>query len=455
LETTSPIEDKILQVDTVLYNAQVYTSKGIIKAGIAIDNGRIVNVAKEPNLPKASIKLNLNGCLALPGLIDSHVHLRDQQLAYREDFYSGTSAAAAGGVATVVDMPNNRPLTICAEALVERMQLAESRILVNVAFDSMFPTKTNEIPRIVDAGAIGFKLYLLQQLGGLNIDDKAALLKAFEASSQAKVPVCVHAEDKTVLEKAKDNLVRQGRTDLKAFLEAHPPEAEEKAIGEAAELSRRSGAHVHICHISSRVGLETVLKAKKIGCRLTCEVTPHHLLLTVKALKEYGNLAVELPPLRQHKDVVRLWQAVQKGFVDTIASDHAPHSLEEKQGESVWEVKPGIVGLETMLPLLLTQVNKGRLTIQQLVRLTCENPATIFHLDRMGSLDKGSIADITVVDLKKEHKIDASQFYSKAKFSPFDGWKVKGKAVKTLVNGYLVMDDGEIVAEPGMGRIIK
>jgi len=342
-----------------------------------------------------------------------------------------------------------------AETLGERMRLAESRILVNAAFNSAFPTRTSEIRSIVDAGAVGFKLYLLQQIGGVDIDDEEALLKAFKAISKTKVPISVHAEDKSTIEKTKKSLLEQGRKDLNAFLEAHPPEAEEKAIKRVTELAKTSGAHVHICHVSSAIGLKAVLKAKKMGYNVTCEVTPHHLLLTVQHLKKYSNLALELPPLRKRLDVKYLWQALQRGFIDTIGSDHAPHSLEEKQVKSVWDAKPGIVGLETMLPLLLTEVNRGHLTIKQLVRLACEKPAEMFHLKDRGSLNTGSFADITIVDLQKEHKIDASRFYSKAKFSPFDGWKIRGKPVKTFVNGQLIMDDGDIVAKPETGRIIK
>jgi len=444
-----------LRVDLILVNAKVYTREGIVDAGLGIDDGRIVKVAKETWLPKADRRIDLKEKLVLPGLIDSHVHLRDQQLAYREDFQSGTCAAAAGGVTTVVDMPNNRPLTMSATALQERMQLAESRVFVNVAFNSAFPTSPNEIRRIVDAGAVGFKLYLLQQIGGVNIDDDEALLNAFKATSKTRVPISVHAEDKATLEKAKENLLKHERKDLNAFLQAHPPRAEEEAIKRVADLAKNSGAHIHICHVSSEMGLKAALKAKRRGCHLTCEVTPHHLLLTVRHLKRYGNLALEIPPLRTSRDVNSLWRAMQKGFIDTIGSDHAPHSLEEKQLESVWDVKPGIVGVETTLPLLLTEVNRGRLTLAHFVHLTCGKPAEVFHLKDRGVLDTGAFADVTVVDLKKEHKIDASRFFSKAKFSPFNGWEVKGKPVKTFVNGQLIMDEGEIVSKPGAGRIIK
>lgn len=444
-----------MPVDTVLHNAKVYTSRGLIEAGIAIDHDCIVRIAKKPNLPKASRRISLKGNIALPGIIDSHVHLRDQELAYKEDFTSGTDAAAAGGITTIIDMPNNQPTTMSTEALHERIRLAEPRILVNVAFNSAFPAHTQEISEIAKIGAVGFKLYLLRQIGGINPDDDQALLEAFKAVRRTKVPISVHAEDRTIIEQEQKKLMRQRRNDLEAFLAAHSLEAEEKAIRRVTQLSRKSGSHLHISHVSSKAGMSIISKAKKLGFDVTCEVTPHHLLLTSKNLKKYGTTALEVPPLRRPSDVACLWRSLQKGSIDTIASDHAPHSLDEKNAESVWDVKPGIAGMETMLPLLLTQVNKGRLTIKRLVQLACENPARIYRLKGRGNLRKGAVADITVIDLRKKQRIDASSFHSKAKFSPFNDWKTKGMPVDTFVSGQLVMEKGEIVAKPRAGRIIR
>ncbi|MFQ6096048.1 MAG: dihydroorotase family protein, partial [Candidatus Bathyarchaeia archaeon] len=167
-----------------------------------------------------------------------------------------------------------------------------------------------------------------------------------------------------------------------------------------------------------------------------------------------GSLALTNPPLRFEEDIRALWTAVQTRIIDVIASDHAPHSAEEKKARSVWDVKPGFPGFETMLPLLLTQVNSGRLTLSALVRLTSEKPCEIFGIKGRGSLTDGNYADFTVVDMKKTYEIDSSEFYSKAKYSPFDGWRVKGRPVKTFVNGELVMDEGEIVTKPGSGKIV-
>jgi len=444
-----------LLVDLVLYNAKIYTAKGLVTAGLAIDEGKIFRTAKETNLPKSSTKLNLKGNIILPGLIDSHVHLRDQLLAYKEDFYSGTAAAAAGGVTTVMDMPNNNPVTMDSKSLRERMMLAETRAFVNVAFYSAFPENLKEMRLIVDEGAVAFKLYLSEKIGGLDIDDDRSLSYAFDKAMEMNVPVAVHAEDREMLERNKEKMERVGRNDIDAYIETHSPHAEEKAINRVTRLARKSGAIIHICHLSSLAGLQAFSTAKKTGLSVTCEVTPHHLLLSSESLKRHKTIALTDPPLRSRKDIEALWGALKLGLIDTIASDHAPHTIEEKKTESVWDAKPGIAGLETTLPLLLTQVNKKRLTIQDLVRLTSEKPAKIFHMKDRGRLEKDCWADLVVVDMKQEHEVDSSKFFSKAKYSPFDGWKVKGKPLKTFVNGRLVYDEGEIVAKPRIGQIIR
>jgi len=443
-----------LPVDLVIYNGKININDAFITAGLAIDEGRIVKVAKKTNMPSASEEIDINEHFILPGLIDVHTHLRDQKQSYKEDFSTGTAAAAAGGITLCLDMPNNEPVTMDAESLKERMRAAAGRALVNVAFYSAFPRESAEISHVVDEGAVAFKLFLTKQIGGVEIDSDDALEKAFHQVRQCDVPVAVHAEDRASLESAMKGLKQTKRNDIDAYLKAHSPDVEEKAVNRILKLVEKTKSHTHFCHISSKLGLDAVLDGKKSGLPISCEVTAHHLMLSSVDLKRCGTIALSDPPLRSKQDIEALWEALSQGSIDIIASDHAPHLFEEKKAESIWHVKPGFPNLETIVPLILAQINKGRLTIADLVRLMAENPAKIFHLNERGHLAKGYHADVIIVDMHKEYKINASKFYSKAKYSPFDGWRVKGKPIKTFVNGRLVMDDSEIIAKPGTGQIV-
>jgi len=444
-----------LIVDLVLGNSKAYINKAIVDCSLAIDDGKIFKIGREVNMPKADQKIDLRNLLVLPGLIDAHVHLRDQGKSYKEDFYTGTAAAAAGGITTVLDMPNNAPVTMSAETLRNRLRIAEKKILVNVGFYSEFPNELSEIEEIVAEGAIAFKLFMAEQIGGLNVDDDQALREALKKAGELKIQVAVHAEDKILLEMAEQELKRAGRYDVDAYLKAHSEQVEVKAIRHLLDISRQAETHVHFCHITTENGLEAVIDGKKSGKSVTCEVTPHHLMLSLDDLERCGTLALTMPPLRRKNHIEALWNGILNNQVDTLGSDHAPHTIEEKTTSSVWDVKVGIPGLETTLPLLLTMVRKGKLPLADVVRLLSEKPAEIFNLKGRGYLKEGNNADLVVVDMGKKYKIDASRFYSKAKYSPFDGWNVEGEAVKTFVNGRLIMDEERIVEKAGSGEIIR
>jgi dihydroorotase (multifunctional complex type) len=444
-----------LIVDLVLNGAKAYIDQEIVDCSLSIDEGRIFKIGKETRMPEADSKIDLGNLLVLPGLIDAHVHLRDEGKAYKEDFISGTSAAAAGGITTVLDMPNNEPVTMSRENLKNRMQRAERSILVNVGFYSEFPNRTEEISKIVEQGAVAFKLFTADQVGGLNIGNDNALQDAFRVVSGLNIPVAIHAEDRNTLQKSIEGFKRAGRTDVKAYLAAHSEEVEVQAINRLLNIAKNANSHLHVCHVTTENGLGAIVDAKKSQTRVTCETTPHNLFLSSDDLKRIGPTALTMPPVREKSHIDALWKGIRTGWIDTLGSDHAPHTLEEKEAESVWDVKVGIPGLETTLPLLLTAVKSGRLSVSDIVRLMAERPAEIFGLEGRGSLKEGHSADLTVVDLKTEFEIDSSRFYSKAKYSPFDGWKVEGQAVKTFVAGQLIMDEGEIVGKAGYGKVIR
>ena len=442
-------------VDLVLTNAKAYLKQEIVDCSIAIEDGSICKLGRETQMPSADERINLKNLLVLPGLIDVHVHLRDEGKAYKEDFYSGTAAAAAGGFTTVLDMPNNEPVTMSAESLENRMQIAERRVLVNVGFRSEFPVSLDEIDNIVAKGAVGFKFFMGNQVGGLNINDDVALHEAFKKVDEADVTVAVHAEDNQTICMNERALKEAKRDDPASFLKAHPEEAEITAIERVLDASLGTKTRVHFCHVTTQKGLALIAEARKQNQRITSEVTPNHLLLTMVEYERRGALLSMLPPLRKSVDTEALWKGIADDSVDVVGSDHAPHTFEEKSPASIWDAKVGVPGLETTLPLMLTMLRKGRLTIDQLVRVLVERPAEIFSLNGIGYLVQRFRADLVVINLKEKFLIDASKFRSKARFSPFDGWEVQGKPVKTFVNGHIVMDEGEIVAKPGSGHVIR
>jgi dihydroorotase (multifunctional complex type) len=444
-----------LIVDLVLNNTKAYIKGEILECSIAIEEGKIAKIGRRPQMPNADQKINLQGMLTLPGLIDTHVHLRDEEKAYKEDFISGTSAAAAGGFTTVLDMPNNQPLTNSVEALKNRLEIAKRRILVNVGLYSEFPKNLAELQRISCEGAVGFKLFMGNQVGGLNIEDDQALKDGLQAAEEVNMIVAIHAEDKNQIILNEQKLKQAKHNSVKDFLFAHTEQVEIQAMKRVFKASENSKVQLHFCHVTSKQGLETIKETKKTGKKITCEVTPNHLMLTYADVALHGMKAIMLPPLRDRSHQEALMTGVNQGAIDTIGSDHAPHTIEEKSASSVWEVKAGVPGLETTLPLMLTMVKKKWLTFQRLVALLAEKPAEIYGLTNKGKLEQGKDADITVIDYNRQWRITASKFKTKAKFSLFDKWDVVGKPTKTFVNGNLVMDEDEIIATPGSGRVIQ
>lgn len=444
-------------VDSVFSNAKAYLKERgqIVDCCIAIEEGKIQKIGKETQMPQADTKTDLHNLLVLPGLIDEHVHLRDEGRAYKEDFASGTAAAAAGGFTTILDMPNNDPVTMSVGRLQNRMETARRRLLVNVGFYSELPKTVPEIKDIAQAGAVAFKLFLNGQVGGVNIDDDAALVEAFRAAADADRLVAVHAEDHTMIAANEEKLKKAKRNLPIEFLRAHSEEVELHAVQRLLKLTQGLDVRLHFCHISTAPALDAIAQAKKEERKVTCEVTPNHLMLTNNEVERLGGLTIIAPPLRDRVQVDALWKGINDGTVDALGSDHAPHALEEKLASSVWEVKPGIPGLEVTLPLMLTMLRKNKLTINQLVALLAEKPAEIYGLTDRGQLKAGLNADLTVVDYNRLYKIEPAKFKSKAKFSPYSGWEVYGKPAKTIVNGTLVYDDGDIVAKGGVGAVMR
>lgn len=426
----------IVNCSAILGN-RIYT-----QIGISVENGRIIKIGKECSLPKASRKLDLGGKLVLPGLIDVHVHLRDMELSYKEDFYSGTCAALAGGFTTVFDMPNTKPPTNSPSRLMEKMEKARGAIVSNIGFYAYPPADVKELIQMVKLGVIGFKIYLTEEPF---TDYNTVRQLVYNVSRVGRIPVVFHAEDKEVI----DRNLRLIGEELSASSSGrvYSIEAELTAIRRILEILSQS-VRAHFAHITS---VSSVKLVKGRNSAFSVEATPHHIFLSSRELTRLNNLAFTRPPLRGEKTRRALFEMVKSGHIDIIASDHAPHSPEEKFSA---KLMPGVPGLETTLPLLLDAVNRGELTLERVVKLLAYNPAKIFGLRNRGSIREGNIADLTVVDLKKEHRIRASDFYSKAKYSPFDNWKLRGKQTHVILSGKIAMENGEILNKKGQGQLL-
>ena len=389
-------------------NGKVFYHGHIIEADILIEDEKIKSVAKDVT---ADEKIDVKGQLVLPGAIDVHVHFRDLEEAYKEDWYSGSCSAAAGGVTTVIDQPNTIPPTCDITSYNDKCAVARASIIdygINACIES-----TEQARKLYELGVTAFGELFIQNK---TMDELLILLQTIKDLNALG---CIHAER-----------LRDGTMD------------EVTAIGDVLRLNSKVGARLHMSHVSTHTGLELIKHSRQ---NVTCEVTPHHLFLSEADSERLGPFGKMSPPLRSSAAVEALWSDIDS--VDMIASDHAPHSVSDKR---FLVPPPGVPGVETLVPLLLA--NLHRLGLEQFVRLTNANPAKRFMLKGKGPIDEGNDADLMVVDLKQKHKrvITAEKLHSRAGWTPFEGMEGIFPSL-TIVRGNVVFE-GELMAEKGWGR---
>ncbi|MGB9979028.1 dihydroorotase [Methanobacterium sp.] len=422
-------------IDLCLINCKLVPEN--IECSIGIENGKIISLKKIP--PKSEEKLDIKGNIVLPGLIDSHVHFRDPGFTYKETFKTGSVAAACGGFTTVMDMPNTSPPTNTKKAFLEKLKIAEKKSVVDFGLHAGVDD-TREIKKIAELKPASFKIYM-------DLIDDEHLLEIFTEIKELHEDhlISVHTEDRDTVKHCTDKMKLDNRMDPEIYADARPPIAEDIAVLKATSLAKQLNSSIHICHVSTKKSLDIIQEAKGENCKVTSEITPHHLFLDASYFKKCGNFAKTNPPLRDKKHALGI-KELEK--IDVIGTDHAPHTIPEKE-KIVWEAPSGIPNLETTLPLLLTKVNENKMTFGDIKRLLCEKPAEIFNLKNKGKIAEGMDADFVVVDMKKEGTINPAEFKTKAKYSPFKGFEVKGMPVMTIIRGNVVMDNGEIFENNG------
>jgi dihydroorotase len=430
------------QIDLILKGGTVVNQDGTGKRDIAIDKGRIFAVGDLAGLVAAETR-DCRNLHILPGVIDSQVHFREPGPTHKEDLETGSRAAVAGGVTVVFEMPNTKPATTSAEALADKVVRARNRMLCDFAF-YVGGTREN-VPDITVLekleGSAGIKVFAGSSTGDLLVEDDAGLEAIIAKLSRR---AAFHSEDEMRL---RDRIGFQVPGDPASHPLWRDVDAAVLCTSRLLKIARRHGKRIHVLHISTREELPLLAAHRDIA---TVEVTPHHLTLTSEDYARLGNKLQMNPPVRGAEHRTALWHAINSGLVDVLGSDHAPHTLEEK-AKAYPQSPSGMTGVQTLVPIMLDHVSKGRLSLERFVDLTSHGPHRVFGLAGKGRIAEGYDADLTIVDLARTETIRDSWIESRSQWTPYDGVKVQGWPVGTYVRGTCAMWQGEI-AGPATGQ---
>lgn len=455
-----------MEVELVITGGTIVLPDGIRRLGLAADGGRIVAVAPDADLPPARDRIDATGLHVLPGVIDTHTHARDPSVDAREDFATATAAAAAGGVTTILEMPISTPSVHSAAAFERRVEIIGPKAFVDFGlYGGAAGDNLDQIEGLAMAGVVGYKTFRTplpvgreQEFVGLCAPDAADYFAALQRVAATGLVAAVHAEDPQLL--AANQRALQGAGDRGPMSHARwrPEVVEVSSVAQSIELALAAGARLQIAHCSTPAVVR-LARAARGRAPVTVETCPHYLFLTEADIERHGPFAKINPALRSEASVEGLWASLAEGDIDVIGSDHSPFLVEEKTpfADDMWGALPGAPGLEALLPLMLTAVVDGRLTLEQMVAVTSANAARIFGLRDKGAIRVGADADLAIVDLLHAGTIDTRSWLTRSRGTAavWHGRRVRGRVVTTVVRGCTVLRDGVLVGERGWGRLVR
>lgn len=420
-------------MNKLLKNATVYIDNEFKKVDVEITENTITKISSSIEDGKFDVIYDLSNLYLLPGLIDVHTHLREPGFIYKETIATGSMAGAKGGYTSICAMPNLKPTPDCLANLQIELDAIKKDAKINV-----YPYGT------ITKGENGEELANFEEMkkyvvgysdDGKGVQNEEMMLEAMKKAQSLGKKIVAHCEENSLLN---GGYIHDGQYAKKHGHKGICSESEWRPIARDIELSRKTGCHYHVCHISTKESVEIIRKAKKEGVHVTCETGPHYLVLNDTNLQEHGRFKMN-PPIRSKEDQEALIKGIQDGTIDMIITDHAPHSEEEKS-KGLAGSNMGVVGLEVAFPVLYTNlVKKGIITLEKLIELMNTNPRRIFEIGT--EIKVGEKADLTVYDLNEEYDIDSSTFVSMGKATPFDGTHVFGKCKMTICNGEIVYSE--------------
>lgn len=451
------------EYDLCFSGGRVFVGGELVDADLYVKGEIVALLSSRAAIRHTARVVDVSGKLLLPGIIDLHAHTRDPGYTHKEDFFTVSQAAAAGGITTWVDMPNVEPPTTTTELLEEKRSRAAKQSLVDFGHFAS-GVDLAEIPKLAAAGVTGYKIF---QVSGayphdprLALNEEGKLLERFRAIAKTGLPCVVHPFNQPLFDFFSEEAFAQGKPrNHVTFSEIYTRNVIwESAIASLLALQRESGVRLHVVHTHAAGSLRLLRRAKAQGQRVTVEIDPKYFHLGRKDLAEKGPQVCPAGFVPEDEErMAEIWNSLRDGTIDNLGSDHAPHTHEEieKQRTDAWSAAMGSPQYDHLLSIFLNDVHLGKITLPQLVRSLSENPAKILGIfPRKGALLPGSDADLVVVDFEKERTLNNDELYTKVKWSPYAGWRVKGAPVLTTVRGKIVAENGRVVGERGHGKYI-